>query len=71
MSNITLNYSDCHLPTEIVEVRLFANKVDHYSVNLVVIPQNLENSIGLTEILLSHRAEERVSEIERYRMLSF
>ena len=35
--NITLNYSDCHLPAEIVEVCMFGNHVDCCSVNLVVI----------------------------------
>ena len=43
MPNITLNYSDCHLPSKIVEVRMFGNEVDHCSVNLVIIPQTLEN----------------------------
>ena len=33
MPNITINYSDCHLPAEIVEVCMFGNKVDRYSVN--------------------------------------
>ena len=41
--NITLNYSDCHLSAEIVEFCMFGNEVDRYSVNLVVIPQTLEN----------------------------
>ena len=36
MPNITLNYSDYHLPAEIVEV-------DRCSVKLVVIPETLEN----------------------------
>ena len=39
MLNITVNYSDCHLPAEIVEVYLSGNEVDRCSVNLVVIPQ--------------------------------
>ena len=39
---IKLNYSDCHLPAEIVEVFMFGNHVDCCSVNLVVIPQTLE-----------------------------
>ena len=43
MLNITLNYSDCHLPAEIVEFCTFGNEVDRCSVNLVVIPQTLEN----------------------------
>ena len=43
MPNITLNYSDCHLPAEIVGVYMFGNHVDRCSVNLVVIPQTLEN----------------------------
>ena len=33
----------CHLPAEIVEVCMFGNDVDRCSVNLVVIPQTLEN----------------------------
>ena len=41
--NGTVNYSDCHLPAEIVDVCLFGNKVDRYSVNLVVTRQNLVN----------------------------
>ena len=43
--NITLNYSDCHLPAEIVEFCMFGNDVDRCSVNLVVIlqTQTLEN----------------------------
>ena len=43
MPNINLNYSDCHLPAEIVEVCMFGNDVDRCSVNLVVIPQTVEN----------------------------
>ena len=43
MPNITVNYSDCHLPAEIVEVCLFCNDVDRCSVNLVVIPLTLDN----------------------------
>ena len=43
MPNITLNYSDCHLPAEIVEVCMLGNNVDCCSVNLVVIPETLEN----------------------------
>ena len=43
MPNITLNYSDCHLAAEIIEVCTFGNDVDRCSVNLVVIPQTLEN----------------------------
>ena len=43
MPNITLNYSDCPLPAEIVEVCIFGNAMDRCSVNLVVIPQTLEN----------------------------
>ena len=37
MPNITVNYSDCHLTAEIVEVCMFGNKLDRCSVNLVVI----------------------------------
>ena len=36
MLNITLNYSDCHLPAEIVEFCMFGN-------DLVVTRQTLEN----------------------------
>ena len=43
MPNITLNYSDCHLPAEIVEVCMFGKDVERCSINLVVIPQTLEN----------------------------
>ena len=43
MSIITVNYSDCHLPAEIVEVCLLGNNVDRCSVNLVVTRQTLEN----------------------------
>ena len=43
MPNITLNYSDCHLPADVVEVCMFCSDVDRCSVNLVVIPQTLEN----------------------------
>ena len=43
MPNLTLNYSDCHLPAEIVEVCLFGNEVDCCFVKLVLIPQTLEN----------------------------
>ena len=43
MPNITLNYSDCHLPAEIVVFCMFDNDVDRCSLNLVVIPQTLEN----------------------------
>ena len=43
MPNITVNYSDCHLPAEIVEVCLFGYKVDRCSVNLVVSRRTLEN----------------------------
>ena len=43
MPNIALNYSDCHLPAEIVEVCMFGSDMDRCSVNLVVIPQTLEN----------------------------
>ena len=43
MANITLNYSGCHLPAEIVEVHMFGNDLDLCSVNLVVIPETLEN----------------------------
>ena len=42
MPNISLNYSDCHLPAEIIEVCMFGNDVDRCSVNLVVIPETLE-----------------------------
>ena len=42
MPNITLNYSDCHLPAELVDVCLFGNDVYRCSVNLVI-PQTLEN----------------------------
>ena len=41
--SISVNYSYCHLPAEIVEVCMFGNKVDHCSVNLVVTRQTLEN----------------------------
>ena len=43
MTNITANYSDCHLPAEIVEVCMFGNKFDRCSVKLVVTRQTLEN----------------------------
>ena len=43
MPNITINYSDRHLPAEIVDVCLFGNKLDRCSVNLVVTRQTLEN----------------------------
>ena len=43
MPDITVNYSDCHLPAEIVEVYLFGNTVDRCSANLVVTHQTLEN----------------------------
>ena len=43
MPNITVNYSDCHLLAEIVEVCLFGNKLDRRSVNLVVTRQTLKN----------------------------
>ena len=43
MLNITVNYSDCHLPAEILEACLFANKLDRCSVNLVVTRQTLKN----------------------------
>ena len=43
MPNIILNYSDCHLPAEIVEVCLFGNAVNRCSVNLVIIPQTSES----------------------------
>ena len=43
MPNINVNYSDCHLPAEIIEVCVFGNKADRCSVNLVVIRQTLEN----------------------------
>ena len=43
MPNLTLNYSDCHLPAEMVEVCMFGYDADRCSVNLVVIPQTLEN----------------------------
>ena len=43
MPNITVNYSDCHLPAEIVEVCLFGNKIDRCSINVVVTRQTLEN----------------------------
>ena len=43
MPNITVNYSDCHLPAEIVEVSLFGYKVDRSSVYLVVTRQTLGN----------------------------
>ena len=46
MPNITQNYSDCHLPAEIVEVCMFGFDGDRCSVNLVVIPQTLENNIN-------------------------
>ena len=42
MYNITLNYSDCQLPAEIVEVCMFGDDVDRCSVNLVVIHQTSE-----------------------------
>ena len=35
-----LNYSDCHLPSEIVEVCMFDNEIDRSSLNLVIIPPN-------------------------------
>ena len=41
MPNITVNYSDCHLPAEIVEICLFGNKMDRCSINLVVTRQTL------------------------------
>ena len=44
MPNITVNYSDCHIPAEIVLVCLFGNTVDRCSVNLVVTRQTLENN---------------------------
>ena len=40
---VTLNYSDCHAPAEIIEVCFFGNVMDRCFVNLVVIPQNVEN----------------------------
>ena len=43
MPNVTLNYSDCHLLEEMVGVCMFGNDVDRCSVNLVVLPQTLEN----------------------------
>ena len=43
MPNITVNYSDCHLRAEMLEVCPFGNKADHCSVNLVVTRQTLEN----------------------------
>ena len=43
MPNINLNYSDCHLPAEIVKVCMFDSYVDRCYINLVVIPQTLEN----------------------------
>ena len=43
MPTITQNYSDCHLPSEIVEICMFGNDADRCYVNLVVIPQTLEN----------------------------
>ena len=43
MPNISVNYSDCHLPVEIVDVCLFGNKRDRCSVNLVVTRQTLKN----------------------------
>ena len=43
MPNITVNYSDCHLLAEIVEVCMSGNKMDRCSVNLVVTRQTLEN----------------------------
>ena len=43
MPNITLNYSDCHRTAKIVKFCMFGNGVDRCSVNLVVIPQTLEN----------------------------
>ena len=43
MPTITVHYSGCHLPAEIVEVCLFGNKVDRCSVNLVVTFLTLEN----------------------------
>ena len=43
MHSIALNYSDCHLPAEIVEVCMFGNHVDRCSINLVAIPQTLKN----------------------------
>ena len=43
MPNITVNYSDCHLPAEIVEVCTFGNNVDRCSFNLVVTRPTLEN----------------------------
>ena len=43
MPDITVNYSDCHLSEEIVEVCLFGNKIDRCSVNLVVTRQTSEN----------------------------
>ena len=52
MPNITVNYCDCHLPAEIIEVCVLGNKVDRCSVKLVVTRQTLENSIGLMEQFL-------------------
>ena len=43
MPNITVIILNCHLPAEIVDVRLFGNNVDLCSVNLVVTRQTLEN----------------------------
>ena len=43
MPNININYSEYHLPAEILEVCLFANKMDGCSVNLVVTLQTFEN----------------------------
>ena len=52
MPNITLNYSDCHLPAEIVEVCMFDNEADRCSVNFVVIPQTLENKYRINNYKL-------------------
>ena len=41
MPNITVNYSDCHLPAEIVEVCMFGNEAERSSVNLVIMTQTL------------------------------
>ena len=46
MPNITLNYTDCHLPAEIVEVCKFGNELGRCSVNLVVIPQTYKININ-------------------------
>ena len=43
MPYITVNYSDCHLPAENVEICMFDKEVDRCSVNLVVTRETLQN----------------------------